>query len=59
MTTAAFDYFIIFDGTDGALARSRVRCNWPATARILRGDAIQIANADNPLTAMPIANAMV
>jgi hypothetical protein len=53
------DYFITFDGTDGALARSRALCNWPATARILRGDAIQIANADNPLTAMPIANAMV
>jgi hypothetical protein len=34
-------------------------CNWPATARILRGDAIQIAKADHALTPMPIAKAIV
>jgi hypothetical protein len=34
-------------------------CNWPATARILPGDAIQIASADSPLTPIPIANAKV
>ena len=53
---------------DGDLARTTAvqiydrcgcsRCNWPATALTLPGDAIQIANADNPLTAMPIANAI-
>ena len=34
-------------------------CIWPATARTLRGDACQIATADNTLTAIPIAKAMV
>ena len=34
-------------------------CIWPATARTLRGDACQIANADSTLTAIPIAKAMV
>ena len=34
-------------------------CICPATARILRGDACQIAIADSTLTAIPIAKAMV
>jgi hypothetical protein len=56
---SASDYFIIRDGKEGAPAASRVRCSRPATVLILRGDAIQIATADNPLTPIPIANAIV
>src|SRR5260221_371381 len=56
---SAPDYFIIYDRTEAMLAASRARCSWPETVRILRGDAIQIATADNPLTPIPIANAIV
>ena len=39
------------------LAAVCTRCNWPATARILRGDAIQIAKADKALIPIAIAKA--
>ncbi len=46
-------------GVEVNLAAACTLCSCPATARILRGDACQIAIADSALTAMPIAKASV